>query len=173
MLTCEVFPFPFRHHSAWPYCSCRARSGDVIGMSSVSVCCLLTFSVMSAVVLASPFPGSPLVVSLHRPVSSCRGTGSLRGCLLVLMGSCLRREAGAYRALDVMLWPWSICCASVACLCCHLLPTASNGWRRRRERLRCDTAMGGCLLRDAMAAGASCGFLEWGGGWAGCVLGMR
>lgn len=169
-------PFPFRHHSAWPRCSCRARSGYVIGdvimMSSVSAVCLLT---PRRCPRCSRFalPGSPLVVSSSRPVSSCRGTGSLRGCLLALMGSCLRREAGAYRALDVMLWPWSICCASVACLCCHLLPTASNGWRRRRERLRCDTAMGGCLLRDAMAAGASCGFLEWGGGWAGCVLGMR
>lgn len=60
--------------------------------------------------------------------------------------------------------------------CVPLLPSPPYCFERMatgRERLRCDTAMGGCLLRDAMAAGASCGFIEWGGGWAGCVLGMR
>lgn len=60
-----------------------ARAVSARVMSSISAGCLLAYRVMSSLSsFASPFPGSPLVVSSSRPVSSCRGTGSRRGCLL-------------------------------------------------------------------------------------------
>ena len=76
-----VFPFLFRHRSAWPRCSCRARSCDVIGdvimMSSGSAGLPACRSVMPPVVLASSFSvRPPLVVSLHRPALRVGGRGA-------------------------------------------------------------------------------------------------
>lgn len=99
----EVFPFPFRHHSAWPRCSCRARSGDIIGdvimMSSVSAVCLLTPRVMFPVVFASPFPVRPSSSRLLSPLF-VSWDGEPTGLLACLVMSCLRRR-GRGHALDV------------------------------------------------------------------------
>lgn len=48
------------------------------------------------------FPGSPLVVSLHRPARRVGGRGADGAAYFVM--SCLRRWPLAWRALDVMPW---------------------------------------------------------------------
>lgn len=108
------------HRSAWPRCSCRVRSGrchrDVIGMSSVSAGCLLTFSVMSAVVLASSFPVRPSSSRLPAPLV-VSGDGEPTRLL-----ACLVMSLPAAKALA---WPCFGCGAMPLSLVVPLLPSPS------------------------------------------------
>lgn len=81
-----------------------------------------------------------LLSAPRRLVSSPRlfvsGDGEPAGLLACLDGV-MPTAAGAYRALDAMPCSWSICRVSVV-LSALLLRI---GWRRGRERLRCDMAV--------------------------------
>ena len=105
------------------------------------------------------------------PRSSCRGTGEPAGLLACLDGV-MPTAAGAYRALDAMPCSWSICRVSVV-LSALLLRI---GWRRERERFRCDTTgTAACPVmgwqRDGVVR------VPWmrGGGWCvvRCLLDMK
>lgn len=108
------------------------RAGDVIGsaflfitllgspaaravparvMSSVSAVCLLAARRCPFIVIRFAPPRFASRRLVFPPRLSCRGTGSRRGLLACLDG--VMPTAGAYRALDVMPWTWSIYRASV------------------------------------------------------------
>lgn len=99
-----VFPFLFRHRSAWPRCSCRVRSGDVIGdvimMSSVSAGLPACRSVMPPVVLASSFSVRPPSSSRFIAPLLVSGNGEPTGLLACLVMLFMRRR-GRGHALDV------------------------------------------------------------------------
>lgn len=112
---------------------------------------------------ASPFPGSPLVVSLHRPVSSCRRTGSRRGCLL----RDVMPTAGGGRVHALY-----VCSGGGVNRHASVVPSAlllRIGWRRERERLRCDTTgTAACPVMGWQRDGVVRVPWMWGGDW--CVV---
>ena len=160
-----VFPFLFRHRSAWPRCSCCARSCDVIGMSSampsVSAACLLPLGDVPCCPSLRPSRFAPSSSRLPAPLV-VSGDGEPAGLL-----------ASGGHACGVVVSVACFGCGAVPLPICRASVVSSSlllriGWRRERERLRCDTAIGCCLPREVMAAEVSFGFLGCGGGW--CVV---
>ena len=146
------------HHLARFSLTARAVSALMMSsvMSSVPAGLLAYRSAMSPVVLASPFPGSPLIVSSPRPALRVGGRGAGgAACLphdVVACGGCV----SIGHDLDVE----RLRCLS-PCLC-HPPPPVlllRIGWRWGLERLRCDTTGGGCLSNEGMATGVLYGFL--------------